>query len=629
MKRFESDYATRTAEKRKLRIYATDPMSGRRAPYRITVEVDNEPELAEGPVGEIVEVIDYDGWNKKFYRAVNLNDPALLMEAGLAPSESDPRFHQQMVYAVAMKVIESARRALGRPVNFRKSSTRTKLRLIPHAFCGRNAFFDPDLNAIMFGYFQADSVSPGPNIPSQTVFTCLSHDIIAHEMTHAIVHRLRPYFIEPSNIDVLAFHEAFSDIVALFQRFSYRELLAEHIQSSQGVLQKSQMLVELAQQFGYAAGRGEALRSAIGKSPNLADTHEPHDRGAILVSAVFGGYFDAYQKRIADLLRIATGGSGLLPTGRLHPDLVNRLAGEASQLAERFLRMCFRAFDYMPPVDVTFGDFLRALVTSDFELNPQDSDEVRFSIIEAFRERGIYPAGVVSLAEESLLWPSQINGTPPPLGPALMENAQRFLNYSATALDQGRIARRSRSRKSTSATSTYQSSVIETDGAAEEAADVSPGGHRALRDGLFSALTHYARQNLDIFGLDVNLKVAVAGFHAVHRITSDQRLVIEFVAQFMQTDDQTTDAFKGIPFRGGATVIFGSEGEVRYIASKPMQGADLPQELRKAAASRLQATQFCLDELDRRDPMMVFADTDYLQNRMRLRAQFRALHGEG
>lgn len=93
MKRFESDYATRTAEKRKLRIYATDPMSGRRAPYRIT-EVENEPDLSVGPVGEIVEVIDYDGWNKKFYRAVDLNHPALLIEAGLAPSESDPRFHQ-------------------------------------------------------------------------------------------------------------------------------------------------------------------------------------------------------------------------------------------------------------------------------------------------------------------------------------------------------------------------------------------------------------------------------------------------------------------------------------------------------------------------------------------------------
>lgn len=251
--------------------------------------------------------------------------------------------------------------------------------------------------------------------------------------------------------------------------------------------------------------------------------------------------------------------------------------------------MCFRAFDYMPPVDVTFGDFLRALVTSDFELNPQDSDEVRFSIIAAFRERGIYPAGVVSLAEESLLWPSQTNGQPPPLDYALLENARPFLNFSATALDQGRIARRRRSRKSESATSAYQSTVIETD----EAADGDVGGDRALRDELFSALTYYARDNLHIFGLDHNLKVSVAGFHAIHRATSDQRLFIEFVAQFMQTDDEVTEKFKGIRFRGGATVIFGSEGEVRYIASKPMQNPDLPPEFQKAAEARSSTRRHC------------------------------------
>src|SRR5262249_9438615 len=144
----------------------------------------------------------------------------LLMENGLPPNESDPRFHQQMVYAVAMKVIESARRALGRPISF-YSQKHPCLRLVPHAFYGANAFFDAGCNAIFFGYFKADALNPGPNLPRQLVFTCLSHDIIAHEMTHAIIHRLRRYFLEPTNVDVLAFHEAFADIVALFQRFSY------------------------------------------------------------------------------------------------------------------------------------------------------------------------------------------------------------------------------------------------------------------------------------------------------------------------------------------------------------------------------------------------------------------------
>jgi len=125
------EHIERAAEKRRLRIYATDPMSGRRAPFRIAIDIDNEPDLKRGPRGEIIEIWDYDVDNDQYYRAVNLNDPALLMEAGLAPSESDPRFHQQMVYAVTMKVIESARRALGRPVTFYGGRSKPRLRLLP------------------------------------------------------------------------------------------------------------------------------------------------------------------------------------------------------------------------------------------------------------------------------------------------------------------------------------------------------------------------------------------------------------------------------------------------------------------------------------------------------------------
>ena len=143
MKRNQSDYATRDPEKRRLRIYATDPMSGRRAPYRITIEIPNEVDLETGPRGQLVEVYDYDAWNERFYASVNLNERPLLMEAGLPQSESDPRFHQQMVYAVAMKVIDSAVRALGRNISL--SRKRRPLRLFPHAFYGRNAFFDPIL----------------------------------------------------------------------------------------------------------------------------------------------------------------------------------------------------------------------------------------------------------------------------------------------------------------------------------------------------------------------------------------------------------------------------------------------------------------------------------------------------
>jgi hypothetical protein len=88
----------------------------------------------------------------------------------------------------------------------------------------------------------------------------------------------------------------------------------------------------------------------------------------------------------------------------LHPDLVERLAQEAAKTASHMLHMCIRALDYCPPVDVTFGDYLRALITADAELVTNDRLNYRLAIIEAFRRRGIYPRDVRSLSEESLRW---------------------------------------------------------------------------------------------------------------------------------------------------------------------------------------------------------------------------------
>src|SRR5262245_30540259 len=390
--------------RRPLKIFASDPMLGRTAGNRVTIDVVNEA-LQPGPQGDRIEVIDYDGAHQRYYPPVNLDDAAVLMGNGIDPTESDPRFHQQMVYAVAMRTLENFDRALGRRIELRRNRY-DRLRIFPHAFHGANAFYDPKLHDLLFGYFRADRTDPGPNLPGQNVFTCLSHDIIAHEMTHAIVDRLRRYFMEPSNEDVLAFHEGFADIVALFQHFSFQELLRDQIQRTRTDIRARTMLVELARQFGYASGVGQALRSAL-DVPNARlyqTVIEPHERGSILVAAVFDAFFNIYQRRIRDLVRIATGGTGTLPQGDLHPDLVNRISSEASRTAQLILTMCIRAFDYLPPVDITFGDYLRALVTADYELQPGDDYGQRSAMIEAFRLRGIYADRVASLAEESLLW---------------------------------------------------------------------------------------------------------------------------------------------------------------------------------------------------------------------------------
>ncbi len=387
---------------RPLKIYAYDPMLRRMPLGQVTVKILNES-LQPGPRGSRVEVIDYDGVAECFYEPVDLDDPAMLMQGGLDPAEDDPRFHQQMVFAVTMRVIENFEIALGRRFHFRR---RRRLKIFPHAFRGKNAYYDPHRHAIFFGYFAADRDNPGPNLPGQTVFACLSHDIIAHEVTHAIVHRLRRHFAYPTNADVLAFHEGFADIVAIFQHFSFPEILHDAIRQTRGSLRDSGPLVSLAEQFGYATGRGAALRTAIGDptAVRLGDELESHRRGSVLVASVFAGFFQTFQDRISDLLRIATGGTGRLPEGEIHPDLVDRVAREATGTATATLRICIRAFDYLPPVDVTFGDFLRAMVTADFELNPSDATGLRRNMVDAFRARGIFPDDVESLSESSVRW---------------------------------------------------------------------------------------------------------------------------------------------------------------------------------------------------------------------------------
>lgn len=370
-------------------------------------------DLQPGPVGEYLEVVDVDPASNLFYPPVDLDDRYLLVQDGLPPSEGSPQFHQQMVYAVASKTIQNFELALGRKVlwspHFKDESEEfvQRLRLYPHALRQANAYYSPTKKAILFGYFPASLTDPGSNLPGGVIFTCLSHDIITHESTHALLDGLHPYFSEPSNPDVLALHEAFADIVALFQHFSHPDVLRHQIAQTRGDLSTANLLADLARQFGEATGKRGALRSAIGQAPDptaLQTTLEPHARGAILVAAVFDAFLTVYKFRVADLMRIATGGSGVLPQGAIHPDLVKRLAEEAARLAQHILTMCIRALDYCPPVDITFGEYLRAIVTADFDLSPRDQEGYRVAMIESFRRRGIFPTNVRNLSEESLLW---------------------------------------------------------------------------------------------------------------------------------------------------------------------------------------------------------------------------------
>ncbi|HWL74002.1 MAG TPA: hypothetical protein VNQ74_09035, partial [Burkholderiaceae bacterium] len=232
----ESDYPPPSA--RRLRVYAFDPQTASTlgsvgyayATISLPWEEPWEDELEIGPINEYLEVIDVDPASGQFYQPVDLNDPHLLAQDGLTPSEGNPQFHQQMVFAVAMKVIHLFERALGRKVIWAPRWNTTigryggyepvkKLRVYPHAMREANAYYSREKRALLFGYFRSANASAGAN----WIFTALSHDIIAHETTHAVLDGLHRRYAEATSIDSLAFHEAFADIVALFSHFTLTE----------------------------------------------------------------------------------------------------------------------------------------------------------------------------------------------------------------------------------------------------------------------------------------------------------------------------------------------------------------------------------------------------------------------
>jgi hypothetical protein len=442
------DVPLKPPQHRRLRVFSFDPLQGTNlqelGTEQITLELPwdfaNGNGLKPGPIGEYVEVIDYDPANRCFYAPVDLDHQYLLAQDGFPLSEGDPRFHQQMVYAVAMNTIHEFQTALGRVALWSPHLERDaqgevipspkpddefvpRLRIYPHALQEANSFYHPDKKALLFGYFPAQGHDVGGNLPGGTIFTCLSYDIVAHETTHALLDGIHRYFVKSSNPDVLAFHEALADMVALLQHFSHPEVLYRQLARTRGNLGGESSLGVLARQFGEAIGDRGALRQYLGRkdadgawkplqpdADAIRSQHEPHARGAILVAALFRAFMNIFDNRVQDLRRIATGGSGIFPDGDLHPDVVGRLADEAAKSARHMLAMCIRALDYVPPVDITFGEYLRALITADYDLVRDDDRRYRVSVVSAFRDWRIYPSDVRSLSVESLLW------SPPEIG---------------------------------------------------------------------------------------------------------------------------------------------------------------------------------------------------------------------
>jgi hypothetical protein len=400
-------------------IIAQDPAVKRNGRILTTrVQIPAEA-LAAGPWGHRVQVIDYDASTGEIYEPPEAVDR--LNEAGAyvdlyektqhdAELTEDPHFHAQNVYSIVMRTLAHFEKALGRRVSWGFNGH--QLKVVPHAFADANAFYSPQDEALVFGYF--------PDADGKMIHSCLSHDVVAHEATHALIDGLRHRFVRPSSPDQAGFHEGFADTVALLSVFSLQEILSSLLSNPRSAYSGSRdpaatgeenkneiaintiakeavtanalrdsALFGLAEQMGSAMSgvRGKALRRAADLTPSVTylenpEFREPHRRGEILLAAMMNAFLEVWAGRMSGL--------GTVSAGRLDR---SRVVEEGGAIADYLLTMAIRALDYTPPVDLRLSDFLSALLTADIEIRPDDTPyHFRKHLLESFTAYGIAPA---------------------------------------------------------------------------------------------------------------------------------------------------------------------------------------------------------------------------------------------
>ncbi|HEX2777904.1 MAG TPA: hypothetical protein VHM30_00280, partial [Gemmatimonadaceae bacterium] len=213
--------------------------------------------------------------------------------------------------------------------------------------------------------------------------------------------------------------------------------------------------------------------------------------------------------------------------------------------------------DYLPPVDATFGDWLRAAVTADRELVPDDRWRYREALVTACERRGIAPhhAGVADT--EALAWPSPARATPPLRG--LDFAMAQFAGDPAHAPDAEELERQA----------TVLGRLVAHPQWCElfGLADPSRADHR-----------------LRLQGDEVSLP-CVESVRVARRVGPAYRVVFEVVAEVTQRRVLGAgERGPALEVTGGATIIAGPTGELRWIIARSLLDDERLARLREWAA---------------------------------------------
>ena len=368
----------------RVRILPKDPLVARRdGLWPITFDLPcASPE--SGPTGPHAVVIDYNAdLDTRFAPATLLQSRVFKGVARLTNANilENFTFHQVNVWAIVERTLSMIedKYVLARAVPWASQSGR--LLLLPHAGYDENAFYDRGTGALHFCYFEGPDGAP--------VYTCLSHDVIAHELGHAVLDGLKPYYNEVCSPETAGFHEYFGDAVAMMASLGNREVARIVTKGGPTRLSPRNVVSAIASEFG-AAIRGipaqDYLRGAWNRRRmrDLRGTFEEHDWSEILT----GVYYDLLESLYPKIRRQIERENTKRVTRGMQEYFAMKALNRAATMTAGVM---FRGLDYCPPVDLRYAEYGRAVLRADTVAYPFENPRmpVRTTLKTILARRGL------------------------------------------------------------------------------------------------------------------------------------------------------------------------------------------------------------------------------------------------
>jgi len=314
----------------------------------------DERHYLDGPVSERVAVVDLDPDTDALGPPVRFVPAAGRRTLGRYDVEktdiASPNFIPVSVFATVFRTIYLYEdpRVLGRKITWAFDAP--QLLVVPRAGWLANAYYERRSHSLQFFQFMADD---------QVIHTSLSRDIVAHETGHALIDGIDPDIYDALDPQALALHEGVADLTAMLLAFNSRALRLAVLNKTGGSIRESTSFSSIGEQFGRAIDperKAGWLRNLLNDATLPADPNdepEEHELSKVIsgVLYAFVVYLHEHFKREVAAKEASSQFSA---------------SGKALAIAATlFQRMVLRGLDYLPPGEITFADFGRAILAAD------------------------------------------------------------------------------------------------------------------------------------------------------------------------------------------------------------------------------------------------------------------------